>query len=272
MPTFIGQPADFQQERAIKRRLNAVMAMFVVVMLVMFAMGWLSGYVAGRRNLWSCLGAALAFAAVIPCFKFLERRFDKHIRLARMEQDGADGEREIIPYLKKLPDTYTVVCDLDFADSYGNIDHLVIGPTGIFAIDVKNWKGTVAADGKGELLINGRPTDKPVVRAFTRRTMDLKDRIKALTRLDPYVQCLFVFPRTYIDAKWGTTGAVHCVQMDQLADYIQKHKCKNPLQPADLARLVEAAKALQALAGSPKSSTAPESQPPETTAQPEAHA
>ena len=132
-----------------------------------------------------------------------------------------------------------------FADSYGNIDRLVIGPTGVFSIDVKDWNGTVASDGRGELLLNGKPTDKPQVRYFTRRTMDLKDRIKALSRLEPYVQCVFAFLHTHVDAKWGTTGAVHCIRAEQIVDYVTKHRANNPLPPADLARLVSAAKSLK---------------------------
>jgi len=197
----------------------------------------------------SLLPAVLAFVISVPALKYMERLFDREIRRARAEDDGAAGEREIIPHLKKLPDTFTVVSDLDFADSYGNIDHLIIGPTGIFSIDVKNWKGTVAADGKGELLLNGRPTDKPVVRAFTARTMDLKDRIKALTRLDPFIQCVFVFPHTHIQAKWGTTSYVHCIHAEQLEDYIVQGKGGKPLLAADIPRLVEAVEALKKLGG-----------------------
>lgn len=175
---------------------------------------------------------------------------EKQIRLARTDETGASGEREIIDYLKGLPDTFTIVSDLDFADSYGNIDHLVIGPTGAYAIDVKNWKGTVTSDGKGELLLNGRPTDKPQVRYFTRRTMELKERLNALTRLDPYIRALFVFPRTHIQAKWGTTGAVHCIHADQLVEYIQNGKGTQCLSAEAIPRLVAAAEALQRLAPS----------------------
>jgi hypothetical protein len=200
------------------------------------------GYAMGRRGLWL---AVVTVAVSIPALWLMGRRFDRIIRLARMEESGAAGERSILPYLKKLPDTFTVVCDLDFADSYGNIDHLVIGPTGVFSIDVKNWKGSVAADGRGELLLNGRPTDKPQVRAFTARTMDLRDRLKALTRLDPYIQCLFVFPHTYLEARWGTTGTVLCVDVDNLVDLLTKPNPSRAIPPTDLPRLVAAAKALK---------------------------
>jgi hypothetical protein len=238
MPHFIGIAGQYQEERATKRRVNAVIGMMVALCIVEAGLG----YAIGNRGLWVMV---VAVAIAVPMLWYLSRRFDQIIRQARMEETGAEGERSIVPCLKKLPDTYTVVCDLDFADSYGNIDHLVIGPTGIFSIDVKNWKGTVAADGRGELLLNGKPTDKPQVRAFTARTMDLKERLKALTRLDPYIQCLFVFPHTYLEARWGTTGTVLCVDVDNLVSLITKPNPTRAIPPADLPRLVSAAKALK---------------------------
>jgi len=238
MAQFIGIAGDFQKEKAINRRLNALMGFFMVFAAIVFVFG----YIAGKTTL---LWAFAALAVAIPALWIMERQVDKQIRRARNEDNGAAGEREIIPFLTSLPDTFTVVSDLDFADSFGNIDQLVIGPTGVFAIDVKNWRGTVTADGKGELLQNGKPTDKALVRTFTRRVMDLKERLKALTKLDPYIQCVFVFTHTQVEANWGTTGAVHCICIEKVVDYINKYRCSKPLPATDILRLVAAAKALK---------------------------
>lgn len=245
MANFIGKAGDFQKEKAIKRRLNAFLAFFISLTFFFFIMGWISGFIWSSHSIWACLAALIAFALAFPGVKLCEKFMDKQIRLARAEEDGADGEREFVKFLKDLPDTYTVVSDLDFADSYGNIDHLIIGPTGLYAIDVKNWRGTVSSDGKGELLYNGKPTEKPQIRYFTRRTMDLRERMKVLTKLDPYVQCVFAFLRTRVEANWGTTGAVHCIRAEQIADYVTKGRAGKPIPSADLSRLLSAAKALK---------------------------
>jgi len=241
MACFIGQSGEFQKERAIKNRLNCLLLLY----LLLASMFFVFGFVAAKVSLW-WLGIAVVL--VVPSYKILVRQSDKYLRMARCDEKGATGENEILPYLKNLPDAYTVVCDLDFADSYGNIDHLVIGPTGLFAIDVKNWRGTVIADGKGELLLNGQPTDKPQVKYFTRRVMDLRERLTALTKLEPYIQCVFVFPRTRVEAKWGTTGAVQCINMEQLSDHITKGKGGKAIAASDIPRLVSAAEALKNLA------------------------
>jgi Nuclease-related domain len=63
---------------------------------------------------------------------------------------GADGERRTARLLDRLTrHGYVVFHDLAVPDSPANVDHLVIGPTGVFVIDSKQWTGSVqqGADG-----------------------------------------------------------------------------------------------------------------------------
>jgi hypothetical protein len=55
----------------------------------------------------------------------------------------------------------------------------------------------------------------------------------------------FAFLRTRVDANWGTTGAVHCIRAEQIADYVTKSRGGNSIPPADIPRLISAAKALK---------------------------
>jgi hypothetical protein len=69
---------------------------------------------------------------------------------ARTWQHGAAGERHTARLLDRLTrDGYVVFHDLAVPGSPANVDHLVIGPTGLFVIDSKQWTGTVrqSADG-----------------------------------------------------------------------------------------------------------------------------
>jgi len=43
MANFIGIAGDFMKEKALNRRLNALMAFFLALMLAMFVLGWASG-------------------------------------------------------------------------------------------------------------------------------------------------------------------------------------------------------------------------------------
>jgi hypothetical protein len=59
-------------------------------------------------------------------------------------QRGAQGERHTARLLRHLQrDGYVVLHDLAMPGSPANVDHLVIGPTGVFVIDSKQWTGQV---------------------------------------------------------------------------------------------------------------------------------
>jgi hypothetical protein len=59
-------------------------------------------------------------------------------------QRGVAGERHTARFLDRLTrDGYVVFHDLAVPDSPANVDHLVIGPTGVFVIDSKQWTGSV---------------------------------------------------------------------------------------------------------------------------------
>jgi hypothetical protein len=70
---------------------------------------------------------------------------------ARTWRRGAHGERHTARLLDRLTrDGYVVFHDLALpGNTSANVDHLVIGPTGVFVIDSKQWTGSVhqSADG-----------------------------------------------------------------------------------------------------------------------------
>jgi hypothetical protein len=69
---------------------------------------------------------------------------------ARTWQRGAHGERHTARLLDRLTrDGYVVFHDLAIPGSPANVDHLVIGPSGVFVIDSKQWTGSVRQGGDG---------------------------------------------------------------------------------------------------------------------------
>jgi len=71
---------------------------------------------------------------------------------------NAIAERAVIRTLSTLPDEFVLINDLHlstnrdvpFEGSYlktAQLDHLLVGPTGVYAIETRNWSSTVAADG-----------------------------------------------------------------------------------------------------------------------------
>jgi Nuclease-related domain len=80
---------------------------------------------------------------------------------ARTWQRGAHGERHTARLLDRLTrDGYVVFHDLAVPGSQANVDHLVIGPTGLFVIDSKQWTGSVHQGDDGLVWHNHYPLDR----------------------------------------------------------------------------------------------------------------
>jgi hypothetical protein len=80
---------------------------------------------------------------------------------ARTWQRGAHGERHTARLLDRLTrDGYVVFHDLAVPGSPANVDHLVIGPSGVFVIDSKQWSGSVQQGTDGLAWHNHYPLDR----------------------------------------------------------------------------------------------------------------
>jgi hypothetical protein len=92
---------------------------------------------------------------------------------------GADGERHVARLLEPLVRAgWGVSHDLRVPGSKANVDHVVIGPPGVFAIDTKNYRGRLHLSRDG-LLWHGRTFLLPTLSATRWEADMLQDRIGA---------------------------------------------------------------------------------------------
>ncbi len=76
---------------------------------------------------------------------------------------GARGEEAVAGLMAKLSDDWHVFHD--FEAGRHHVDHVLIGPAGIFAIETKNWRDPVQLE-SGELIVGGHvPTHPPIAQA-----------------------------------------------------------------------------------------------------------
>ena len=90
----------------------------------------------------------------------------RHIRVAERYERGAVGEETTAVELDRLGRQGWVVFHYVRwpGRTRANIDHVVIGPGGVFVVDSKNWNGRVEV--KDDVLLqNGRPRESAVVGA-----------------------------------------------------------------------------------------------------------
>jgi hypothetical protein len=61
---------------------------------------------------------------------------------------GYEGEKTVTKILTStLGDEYSLINDVNIHDGYGNVDHVVLGPNGVFVIETKNFVGRIVCDG-----------------------------------------------------------------------------------------------------------------------------
>ncbi len=64
----------------------------------------------------------------------------------RIWSKGAKGEKIVAQKLKKLPKKYTAIRDVKIPNYGGDFDHVVVGPTGVYIVETKNYKPTYIPD------------------------------------------------------------------------------------------------------------------------------
>ena len=100
------------------------------------------------------LAAALAYCgwSLMKGLRHVERFFK-----------GARGEERVAGILKDLPEAYHVFND--FLAGGLHVDHVVVGPAGVFAVETKYWKGAVTVE-DGHILLDGQlPNRSPLAQA-----------------------------------------------------------------------------------------------------------
>jgi hypothetical protein len=148
---------EFERNRQIQRardRWPLLVGLVVIAMVLAFIIGSSLGQPA--------LGAtAAAGVAIVFMLVYFERSRDVDAWFR-----GAEGEKRTGRYLAELEAAGFVVHNDRRGPGYGgNIDHIAIGPTGVWVIETKSYRGEVAILGD-RLEINDRPSDKIVDQVY----------------------------------------------------------------------------------------------------------
>ena len=73
---------------------------------------------------------------------------------------GARGEEAMAGMLARLSDDWHIYHD--FVAGKYHVDHVLVGPAGVFAVETKNWRDQVALE-SGELIAGGHVPDHPPI-------------------------------------------------------------------------------------------------------------
>ena len=119
-----------------------------------------------------------------------------YLRQYRIYKAGWAGEKEVAKLLSsKLNDDYFLINDL-YLQGGGDIDHVILGPTGIFVLETKNWSGDITCNGDswqraGMGNFKGSPSLQ--VKRNAAKIKRIIDSSQAFRSLDVWVEGIVVF-------------------------------------------------------------------------------
>ncbi len=148
------------------------------------------------------------------------------IRRFQIYRRGLRGEKAVATILSKnLNDEYSLLNDVTLTNmKNSDIDHIVIGPTGIFAVETKNYKGKIAYYGDDWEGVHGKPSVQARINAVKIREF-LEDS-PTLTPSQRFVEALVVIAnRKAILIEKRSPDRVKVLRIDNLTDHI-KNKTK----------------------------------------------
>ena len=137
--------------------------------LSIFVLGFALGLMIFASRLW---GFVLLAAGLVSCL-WCNWRGMRHVE--RFFK-GARGEERVAGILASLPDAYHVFND--FVAGRRHVDHVVVGPAGVFAVETKCWNGIVTIE-EGHVLVNGRLPSRPPLAQAKREAALVKATLAA---------------------------------------------------------------------------------------------
>jgi hypothetical protein len=159
---------------------------------------------------------------------------------------GLKGEDLVSQSLMNLNDEYYLISDIRFSDNFGNIDHIVLGPNGVFVIETKNYRGVIECVGdewgkfyeeaRYQKYYETRSPSKQVKRNAI-RVKQIIDSANILDRsINLWVDGIVVFVDPTVILKLSNP-TVPILRSNQLCDYIINKPTKITFSPQELKKV-----------------------------------
>lgn len=145
---------------------------------------------------------------------------------------GAEGEEKVAEYLYLLNDSYYVIHDVVLPGMIGNIDHIVLGPNGVFVIETKNHRGLITCNGDHwtQRKIGRRGT--PYLGNIGSPSKQVKKKAVLLNRfiqshfnVNLYVNGIVVFTNEEADLVLNNPTVI-ILRPDEICDSIRNYRSK----------------------------------------------
>jgi hypothetical protein len=150
-----------------------------------------------------------------------------YLRKYHIYNGGWQGEKQVAKLLSNtLSDDYFLLNDLYLRGGGGDIDHIILGPNGLFVLETKNWNGSISCNGDewkraGKRNFSGSPS-----RQVKRNTSKIRQIINTnpnLRVLDIWVEGIVVFTNNHASLHLNFP-TVPILKLPQLPNYLTTHR------------------------------------------------
>lgn len=149
--------------------------------------------------------------------------FYYYLRKYRIYNGGWSGEKQVAKLLSRtLSDDYTLLNDLYLRNGAGDIDHVVLAPSGVFVLETKNWSGVISCNGDewqraGKRSFHGNPSVQ--VKRNAAQIRRVLDSDPSLRSLNVRVEGIVVFTNNHSTLHLNDP-TVEVVKLPQLPNYL----------------------------------------------------
>ena len=101
------------------------------------------------------------------------------------------------------------------------IDHVLVGDTGVYAVQVKHRSGSgvIEQSGEGELLFGGRVRDGRLLSKALQAALPLQEYLDARFENPPQVKTVVVFVGDWSIQQSETRASVDVITVDEVVEY-----------------------------------------------------
>jgi hypothetical protein len=235
-----GQFGKIKATKSSKRFIGALIAAGAIIFI---GVGFVWGYFWSQFGQWIALIAVVGFFGV--CLLAM-RRIDPYIQKMARERvkylRGGQGEAVIAWVLQDQTEDDWHVFNGIKLEKDSDIDHVLVGPGGVFVISTKSQRGLFAGTTHG-LTHNGKPC--PFATDALHQTLRLKDRLAALMGNDlPWLQPILALPFGYTEGD-ACGGKVWLVHQWDIADRLAPEDGPKKLNKQQVGRVVKVLEMIQ---------------------------
>lgn len=164
------------------------------------------------------IGVLAISCAALSAMKYMDRRATHTIKRAKDAERGAAAEEKVALKLNELPEDYFGFHDIGFKGF--NIDHIVLGPAGIFVIETKSHGGNIGARGN-TLLLNGKPPAKNFLNQVWSQAKNMEEYLWKMTSKEWKIKPVLCFTNGYVKVRRPVKG-VEVVSLRYLNTFLKR--------------------------------------------------